>query len=149
MHDLARYGIPLALTLTAVVTDLRRREVPDWVPLVLLAWAVLGCALGWTSSSWWALVAGSVVGLATSVPFFYFGGLGGGDVKLLAALGAALGPVVLLKMLFWMALAGAALAIVSAVRGRRDFAYVPAIAAGLCVQLTWPQAIESLFLRPM
>jgi prepilin peptidase CpaA len=68
---------------------------------------------------------------------------------LLAAWGAALGTVALLKVLFWMALAGAVLAIVSAARGRRDFAYVPAIAAGLCVQLLWPQAMDSLLLRPM
>jgi prepilin peptidase CpaA len=148
MQDLVRFGIPLALTLVALVTDLRRREVPDAVPLAIVAWAIVACLMGWISS-WWTLAAGLGVGLAASVPFFYFGGLGGGDVKLLAALGAALGAVVLLKVLFWMALAGGVLAIVSAARGRRDFAYVPAIAAGLCVQTLWPSAMDRLFLHSM
>jgi prepilin peptidase CpaA len=147
MPQLALLGIPLGLTLVAVVTDLRRREVPDAVPLALLSWAVAARALGWTEIGWFALVAGLVLGLATSAIFYALGALGGGDVKLLAALGAVLGPVALASVLFWMALAGGALALVSAIRGEREFAYVPAIAVGLCVQLAWPNAIESLFLR--
>ena len=66
----------------------------------------------------------------TSAAVFYLGGLGGADVKLVAALGAAVGPVSLLCVLFWTALAGGLLALAAKSRGKRDFAYVPAIAAG-------------------
>ena len=61
------------------------------------------------------------------------GGFGGGDVKLVIALGAALGPLALLSALFWVALSGGLLALIAVIRGRRDLAYVPAIAMGLLV----------------
>ncbi len=147
MPDLARWAVPLGLTLVAVVTDLRRREVPDAVPLALLGWAVLVCALGWTEIAWFTLIAGLVLGLAIGAICFASGALGGGDAKLLAALGAVVGPVAMFEVLFWMALAGGVLALMSAACGRREFAYVPAIAVGLCVQLAWPNAVENLLLR--
>jgi prepilin peptidase CpaA len=147
MPDFACWLVPLGLTLVAVATDLRRREVPDAVPLALLGWAILVCALGGAGAGWLRLIAGLVLGLAIGAACFAVGAWGGGDVKLLATLGAALGPVALLSVMFWMALAGGVLALISAARGRREFAYVPAIALGLCVQLAWPTAIENLILR--
>ena len=150
MHDCLRWVVPLGLTLAAVATDLRWREVPDALPVALIVWAVIACGAGMgVTPSWLTLAAGAFLGLAASVPFFAVGGWGGGDVKLLVALGTNLGPLPLLKMMVWMGLAGGILALISAARGRRDFAYVPAIAAGLCVQLAWPDAIENLFLRSL
>jgi prepilin peptidase CpaA len=61
-------------------------------------------------------------------------------VKLLAGLGAVLGPAALLSALFWVVLAGAVLSAGAALRGRRELAYVPAIAAGLFVYGLWPDA---------
>jgi prepilin peptidase CpaA len=141
MHEFIRCGVPLGLTLVAVFTDLRRREVPDVVPLSLLVWALIACATGLSSLSWLALIGGALLGLTAAGVFFTLGGLGGGDVKLIAALGAILGPVGLVQVLFWMALAGGALALASAARGRKELAYVPAIAAGLTMQTFWPEAL--------
>jgi hypothetical protein len=50
-----------------------------------------------------------------------------------AALGAVLGPLGLVQALFWIALAGGVLAVFAAARGQRDYAYVPAITAGVLV----------------
>ena len=58
--------------------------------------------------------------LACSAALFYLGGLGGGDVKLMAALGAVVGPMALLCDLFWMALAGGLLALVANLAGKES-----------------------------
>ena len=98
---------------------------------------MLATTLGWTTGGWLSLVYGFSLGLVLSASVFYMGGLGGGDVKLIAALGAAVGPLGLLVVLFWMALTGAILALVAMSRGKKDFAYVPAIAVGLMVYLAF------------
>ena len=73
---------------------------------------------------------GGVVGLTTGYLLFRFAKLGGGDAKLIAALGLLVGPVGLLIVLFGMAIAGGVLSLVAMLRGQRDYAYVPAITAG-------------------
>jgi len=138
MHDIARSGVPLGLTLVALVADVRRREVPDGVPLAIAVWAVVAMLAGWNDVSGLALVAGSLLGLATGAVLYAWFGFGGGDAKLLAALGAALGPGAFLSTLLWTAVAGGLLALVARSRRQRDFAYVPAIVAGLCIHAAWP-----------
>lgn len=118
----------------ATVQDVRRREIPDWVSLLLLAWAVVATALGLHPVvSWLSLLGGLAIGFVLSTVCFALGGLGAGDVKLLTALGAALGHAAVLFTLFWIALAGGALALVALGRGKRDLAYGPAIALGLFI----------------
>ena len=90
---------------------------------------------------------GSAAGLGLSAAVFCLGGLGGGDVKLLAAIGAAVGPWTLLSILAWMAVAGGVLALIAAARGKRDFAYVPAIAVGVMVETLWPGGLARVLLR--
>ena len=131
----------------ALVCDLRSREVPDWIPLLIVAWACLATALGLHKVSWIGLIAGALVGLGLSAAVFFLGGLGGGNVKLLAAIGAAVGPWALLSILAWMALAGGILALIAAARGKRDFAYVPAIAVGVVVETVWPGGLAHVLLR--
>ena len=125
--------IPLVIVATAAIYDLRSREIPDWLPAALLLWAIVCVAAGWVAIGWWELLAGLGLGLAIGLPLFALGGFGGGDVKLVAALGAALGPAALLRALFWIALAGGALALVAKWRGQKDLAYGPAIALGLLI----------------
>lgn len=87
------------VTLLVAITfiDLKHRIIPDELSLGGL---VLGLATGWLSIGW----AASFEGAATGFAVFYFfawayqrmkkrSGLGGGDIKLLAMLGAFLGPV--------------------------------------------------------
>ena len=131
----------------ALVCDLRTREIPDWIPLVILAWACLATAVGLHEVTWIGLIAGALLGLGLAAVVFYLGGLGGGDVKLLAAIGAAVGPWALLSILAWMAVAGGVLALIAAARGKRDFAYVPAIAVGVVVETVWPGGLARVLLR--
>ena len=139
--------IIMSLVIVATVFDLRTREVPDWIALAILICAVVATALGWSVIQWPGLIAGLILGLACSATVFYLGGLGGADVKLVAALGAAVGPASLLCVLFWTALAGGLLALAAKSLGKREFAYVPAIAAGLLIQILWPEGLRNVLLR--
>jgi prepilin peptidase CpaA len=129
--------LPLLPVLVAVVYDLRSREVPDWIPLVLLGWALLATALGWHEIGWWELLGGLGLAFACTIVLFALGGLGGGDVKLTTALGANLGAIGFLQCFLCVALAGGLLALVAMIRGKRNLAYVPAIALGLILYLAW------------
>jgi len=81
----------LATTLFAAVIDARTGRIPN--PLTLGALA-LGLALATVRAGPWGIVHGVAGALALAfVPLLLFwrGAMGGGDVKLLAALGALLG----------------------------------------------------------
>lgn len=136
--------IPLTLTLLAAIHDLRTREVPDWISAALLAAALIATTLGYATGSWLSLAGGLALALAVGMVLFSLGGWGGADVKLLASLGAWLGPAGTLAMLFWMAIAGAGLSVVYWARGEKSLPYVPAIAVGWLIHIVWPEALTQL-----
>ena len=124
--------IILSLVIVATICDLRTREVPDWIALAILTCAVLATAFGWSEIRWPGLIAGLLLGLACSAAVFYLGGLGGADVKLMAAIGSCRGAgrASAVDALLDRAWRAVLLALAAKSRGKRDFAYVPAIAAG-------------------
>ena len=101
--DLVPLGIALAVSAIGAVTDVRSGRIPNALTLPAAAAGVaLHAALGGMSR---ALV--SVVGLLVTglVPWFLHRAtrgraIGGGDVKLFAALGAIMGPVAGLEIEF-------------------------------------------------
>lgn len=109
--------------------DARRREIPDEFPLSLVACGIVGTALGVVP--WPAVAAGAALGFTLGAVFFALGAFAGGDAKLLAGLGACLGPASLLAALVPIGLAGGLLAVVAWRRGAREMAYAPAMALGL------------------
>jgi prepilin peptidase CpaA len=125
----------LLFLVAATICDLRSREIPDWIAAGLLACALGATGFGLTEVTWLGLLGGAMLAFVLGLPLFAAGGFGGGDVKLVVALGAALGPLGLLSTLFWVAIAGGILALVALARGKRELAYVPAIALGLCIHL--------------
>lgn len=136
--------VPLSVLAIATVCDLRTREIPDWLSIALLVWGLVAKLAGWIELPWMALVMGLGLGLIATLPFFWLGGLGGGDVKLITALGWVIGPVGLLITLLAMALTGGVLALIAALRGQKDYAYVPAILAGMiaCGLCEWVYTID-------
>jgi prepilin peptidase CpaA len=131
-------GVVWLLLLVAAWSDLRSREIADWIPLAILGVAIAAAAVGAANIRWWMVLSGGLVGLAVGSALFRFAKLGGGDAKLIVAIGALLGPVGLWFALFWMALAGGGLGLIAAARGQRDYAYAPAIAIGFAAYLVYP-----------
>lgn len=86
--------LPLLIALAVImVLDLQTRIIPDVVTLPGIAYALLLAAVlrgtaGFVEAVLGVLVAGGVILLIAIVSR---GGIGGGDIKLLAMLGAALG----------------------------------------------------------
>jgi prepilin peptidase CpaA len=122
--------LTLGLLVVGTACDLRRREIPDVVPLALLALGVISRALHVSPLGWLSLVLGFGAGAAIGVVMFWSGGFGGGDAKVLAALGAIVGPLDLWWIFVCIALAGGALALIAHARGKRDLAYGPALLFG-------------------
>jgi prepilin peptidase CpaA len=88
-----------AFALTAGITDFRFRKIPNWltypaIPVaVLLHWIIAGGHAALLS------VGGAAMGLCVLLPFVLLGGLGGGDWKLIGALGAFFEPRRLIPVL--------------------------------------------------
>lgn len=104
---------------SSAVVDLRTRRIPNSLTLPL-AGIGLGLAVSGASGlSLGASLVGLFVGLLLMLPGHLVGGTGGGDVKLMAALGSVLGPQRVLSAFLYSAIAGGLLAIAYAVaRGR-------------------------------
>ena len=125
------YWLALAAVSTATITDWRRREIPHWISVALILVAVCAKALGLHPIPWSELLLGAGVAFVLGAALFALGALGGGDVKLFAALGAALGLKAFVPFLLITSVAGGALALVARRRGEREQAYAPAMLLGL------------------
>ncbi|TWU25636.1 A24 family peptidase [Bythopirellula polymerisocia] len=85
------------ILIVAAVIDGLQLKVPNWItyPMILSGWAysaVLSSYAGWEGLGYSLL--GTVVGLALLMPLYAIGGMGAGDVKLLAGVGAWMWPTV-------------------------------------------------------
>jgi len=151
----------------AAVIDLRTRRIPNMLTATLAAVGVGLAAAGFGRIGLGASLLGCLLGLAFMMPGHIFGATGAGDVKLLAAAGALLGPTDTIYAFLYTAIAGGVLALGVAVARRRfaqtlastgrlmqgaeqarteiestssdnRFAYAPAIAIGVVlVALSW------------
>lgn len=105
----------VALVAAAVATDLSSRRIPNVLTLTgLAAGLALRVPAGWEAVG--AGAAGATVALAVALPLVLAGGLGGGDAKLLAAVGAFVGLEGLPVVLLVTAVAGGTMATIVAVR---------------------------------
>ena len=105
-----------ALVVTAAGFDLRFRRIPNWLNLSGL---ILGFGLNlWCFQLQGALLAGEgmLFAVAVYLPLYLLRGMGAGDVKLMAAVGALVGPshwfLILLGTAFGGGAAGVAYAFV-------------------------------------
>ena len=104
----------LAIAIGAAACDLRTRRIPN---LLTFGAAAAGLAYHLISGGVGAFghsAAGWLVGALVFVVPFALRGLGGGDVKLLAALGAWLGPIDVLWLTLYTGIAGGAMGVVVA-----------------------------------
>ena len=82
----------IALVLVAGSYDLRFRRIPNWVSVsgIVSGFALNGFLLGMSGLK--ASVLGMLLALCIYVPLYALRGMGAGDVKLMAAVGAIAGP---------------------------------------------------------
>jgi len=106
--------VALVVALIGCVTDLRTRRIPNVLTFSAAAAAVVFHGVNTGLAGIGHSLSGLAVGLVLFLPLFALRGLGGGDVKLLAALGAWMGPGATVWMALWAALAGGPLALVVA-----------------------------------
>jgi prepilin peptidase CpaA len=100
---------------TATGWDITRRRIPNALVLTGIAAGLLfRLPGGWASVG--AGLAGAGLALALTFPLFALRGLGGGDVKLFAAVGAFLGPAGFIAALLASAIIGGLLAVGLALR---------------------------------
>lgn len=110
------YAPLLVMMAVAAVIDWRSRRLPNWLNLLILV-VGLGLAVqGGTHVSFGMALAGAAVGFVLLFPAFALGALGGGDVKLLTAVGAWTGPLGVLGVLLITTVGGAVLALVQAIQ---------------------------------
>ncbi|MBI4471540.1 MAG: prepilin peptidase [Acidobacteria bacterium] len=109
----------IAVVLAAAWSDLKTRRIPNWITvpgavLGVLLQSVYGGVNGAISS-----LTGAAVGFAVFMVLYITGGMGAGDVKLFAAVGALVGlESLLLVFVFTGLLGGIAAVVLSAYRGR-------------------------------
>lgn len=100
------------LSAAACWTDLRARRIPNALVLLGVAAGLFLNARAEGFAGIGSSLLGLAVGLGLFLPFMLLGGMGGGDVKLLAALGSLVGPGDIVRLALVAALAGGAMALV-------------------------------------
>ncbi len=77
-----------AVLIVAAIIDGWKLKVPNWItfPFVVGGWIYSTAYFGWEGFGW--SLVGTCVGLALLLPAYAIGGMGAGDVKLLAGVGA-------------------------------------------------------------
>lgn len=116
MHSIAWWPTVVVVAI-ATVTDLRSRRIPNWLvfPFLVLGVGASSWQHGWHGAGQSA--AGIGLGLLIYGFLFWVGGMGAGDVKLCAAIGAWIGPEQLFIALIFTALAGGVMALAWAMWG--------------------------------
>jgi len=113
--DVIYLGAALAVALVGAVTDYRSRRIPNWLtgPSILMG-VVLHLAVG----GWRDMASAALAGLLCGglfLIFFLAGGMGGGDVKLIAAVGCLAGMSHIAVILIATSLIGGVFAVILAV----------------------------------
>jgi prepilin peptidase CpaA len=147
----AQVWIAILVGLAATIDDLARRQIANWIPVAALAGG-FGWQIGQKGIGMGALsaLAGAAAGFGVFLIFYLLGGMGGGDVKLMAGFGALLGAGRLLEAALWTAGVGGVMAVGALavkwargyfVREERDrdrkdtIPYAPAITLGVWLSL--------------
>ena len=103
----------------ATVIDMRTRRIPNALTAAMSGLGLALAATGLSGISPAAAVVGMAIGFLLMLPGYMLGATGAGDVKLMAAVGAIVGPTLVVSAFLFTAIAGGVLALlVAARRGR-------------------------------
>jgi prepilin peptidase CpaA len=113
------WGLVLCLTLFAAVVDWRSNRIPNWltVPGLAIGIVIHTVISGWPGAK--MSLEGAALALGLILPFVLLRALGAGDWKLMGAVGAFLGPVLLLFVLLGSIFVAGLMAVVEAIKAGR------------------------------
>ncbi len=105
------YFVAVVLVVAAIIDGLILK-VPNWLtfPFILCGWVHCATTGGWEGLGY--SIAGTFVGMMLLLPLRNVGGMGAGDVKLLAGIGAWCGVIITLKAFAATAIVGGIMALV-------------------------------------
>jgi prepilin peptidase CpaA len=105
----------LALLVWAAIEDLRTRRIRNWLTFSLILTGILQTFIGRNELSPGSAALGALIGFALPLILFILGAIGGGDVKLLAGVGAWLGPVAIFEVFCCTAVIGMIIVLLQAI----------------------------------
>jgi prepilin peptidase CpaA len=115
----AAIGVLAAGLAAATVIDLKTRRIPNVLTVGMIAAGAALAAAGASGISVPLSILGFFLGLLLMMPGYTLGATGAGDVKLMGAVGALVGPALVIKAFLLAAIAGGVLALVVATRRKR------------------------------
>lgn len=104
----------LVLLAIAAVIDWRHRRIPNWLNLLIAVGGIARAVSSFSHLTFTDSMLGFAVGFGMMIIPFVLGALGGGDVKLLAAVGTWMGPIGTLLIFAGAALVGLVIVITQA-----------------------------------
>jgi prepilin peptidase CpaA len=110
MNPFLSFGLVVCVGLAAAI-DVCQRRIPNWLSISGLLCGVCLNSIVEGKDGFVLSILGIVTGFSLLFFGYLLGGIGAGDVKLLAAVGAFLGPKLVFCAFIWMALSGGVLAL--------------------------------------
>ncbi len=147
-----KMAVLFALLIAIAFIDLDHQIIPDVLVLSIFLWGLFW-QIVMAPISWWQAAGGFLLGggILFLTAVISRGGMGGGDIKLLAAAGFILGPVQTGIALFVSVLIGSVVGIVlivKKIRKRKEYIpFGPFLALGIAVSVLWGQRLLSAYLR--
>jgi prepilin peptidase CpaA len=105
-----------AVVTVAAATDVYSRRIPNWLSLAAFGGGLLVHLIQDGPSGLPVALGGAGLGLLVFLPVYLIRAIGAGDVKLIAGVGALLGPRDLFSALIYCALAGGLISVVMLAR---------------------------------
>lgn len=136
--ELIPASVLVVVLVLAVMTDLREKVILDKITLLsILVLLILRVFIG-EEVFWYYLIGGAVgFSLLLGIAYISKGGMGGGDVKLYAAIGIVLGPWLTLLSLMFASLLGAiigySLILTGKVKRKQPIPFAPFIWMGTII----------------
>lgn len=115
-----RFGVLTVFLLAAVWTDLANRKIPNRLVYSGVGVAIVCQAVLPSGEGVWVSLQGLGLGLAMFLPLYLLRAMGAGDVKLMAMVGAFVGPKLVVGAALATLIAGGVMAVMATLR-KREF----------------------------